>query len=169
LVTVIDNESPEITCAEAITVNNNLGICGAEVTLTDPEVSDNCTGDITVTNDAPEVFPVGTTIVTWVAVDAAGNEASCEQMVTVVDSESPEIACAEAVSIDNDLGTCGAEVTLIDLEVSDNCTGDITLTNDAPEVFPVGTTIVTWVAVDAAGNEASCEQMVTVISRNHLC
>jgi len=163
MVTVIDNESPEITCADTMTVNNDPETCGAEVTLTFPDVIDNCMGDITVTNDAPEVFPLGTTIVTWTAVDAVGNEASCEQMVTVIDNESPEITCADTITVNNDPETCSAEVTLTSPDVIDNCMGDITVTNDAPEVFPVGTTIVTWTAVDTAGNEAACEQTVTVV------
>lgn len=45
-------------------------------------VADDCSG-ASVSNDAPGVFPVGTTTVTWTAVDAAGNTATATQMVTV--------------------------------------------------------------------------------------
>jgi hypothetical protein len=36
------------------------------------------------------------------------------------------------------------------------------LTNDAPATFAIGNTTVTWTATDAAGNMATCEQIVTV-------
>ncbi len=44
---------------------------------------------------------------------------------------------------------------------SDNCELDW-LRNDAPDLFPVGTTIVTWTASDTAGNKTSMQQLVTV-------
>ena len=36
------------------------------------------------------------------------------------------------------------------------------MTNDAPAVFPLGTNLVTWTAVDTSGNIATCQQTVTV-------
>ena len=41
-----------------------------------------------VTNDAPATYPIGDTTVTWAATDAAGNMATCEQMVTI---QSPTV------------------------------------------------------------------------------
>jgi gliding motility-associated-like protein len=37
------------------------------------------------------------------------------------------------------------------------------VTNDAPSVFPIGNTTVTWTVTDNAGNTATCTQIVTVI------
>ncbi|SFF24960.1 T9SS type B sorting domain-containing protein, partial [Flavobacterium xueshanense] len=45
--------------------------------------TDNC-GVKSVTNDAPNVFPIGNTTVTWTVIDNAGNTATCTQIVTVV-------------------------------------------------------------------------------------
>jgi Ca2+-binding RTX toxin-like protein len=45
--------------------------------------ADDC-GSVTVTSNAPPVFHVGTTVVTWTATDAAGNKATATQTVTVV-------------------------------------------------------------------------------------
>src|SRR5262249_21258498 len=52
-----------------------------------PTPSDNCAG-ATVTNDAPNQFPVGTTQVTWTVTDTSGNQGTCMQNVTVTNSLS---------------------------------------------------------------------------------
>jgi len=44
-----------------------------------------------VTHDAPDLFPLGTTVVTWTATDASGNVASDTQAVVVVDTTPPDI------------------------------------------------------------------------------
>lgn len=44
---------------------------------------DSC-GTVVVTNNAPAVFPLGTTVVTWTARDDAGNVATATQVVTAV-------------------------------------------------------------------------------------
>ena len=43
---------------------------------------------LTITNDAPDVYPVGNTLVTWHVVDENGNRKSVTQMVTVIAGES---------------------------------------------------------------------------------
>ena len=48
-----------------------------------PSVSDIVDKALTVTNDAPVVFPMGDTVVTWTATDASGNGASDTQIVSV--------------------------------------------------------------------------------------
>ncbi len=54
------------------------------VVLGTPSASDNV-GVATVSNNHPSnIYPVGTTVVTWTATDAAGNSAVCSQTVTVI-------------------------------------------------------------------------------------
>ncbi|WP_148871268.1 Ig-like domain-containing protein, partial [Tenacibaculum adriaticum] len=118
------------------------------------------------TNDAPATFPIGDTTVTWTSTDAAGNTATCTQVVTVVDNINPTIsACPSAVTVNVDAGTCTASGVSLGAAPTgtDNC-GVPTITNDAPATFPIGDTTVTWTSTDAAGNTATCTQVVTVIS-----
>jgi hypothetical protein len=49
-------------------------------------------GDSTVSNDAPPLFPVGTTTVTFTVTDECGSVVSEESTVTVVDTTPPDIA-----------------------------------------------------------------------------
>jgi gliding motility-associated-like protein len=50
--------------------------------LENPATSDNCAVK-SLTNDAPAVFPIGTTPVIWVVYDIHGNWNTCTQLVTV--------------------------------------------------------------------------------------
>ena len=72
----------------------NAGTCTATVNLGLPTTSDNC-GVAFVTNDAPALFPVGVTIVTWTVEDLSGNTETAEQSVEVV-NPSPVIASLTA-------------------------------------------------------------------------
>ncbi|WP_194073286.1 HYR domain-containing protein, partial [Synechocystis sp. LEGE 06083] len=159
-VTVVDNQLPTISCAANVTANTNPGSCFATVSLTAPTTADNC-GVASVTNNAPVQFPIGTTTVTWTVTDNAGNSATCEQTVTVVDNQLPTISCAANVTTTADAGSCFATVVLTAPATADNC-GVASVSNNAPVQFPIGTTTVTWTVVDNAGNSATCEQTVTV-------
>ncbi len=79
-----DFEPPTITCPDNVTVTAVPGqTFASNVNLGQPTVSDNC-GVPNVANNAPAVYPRGTTIVTWTATDGAGNQSTCQQTVTVV-------------------------------------------------------------------------------------
>ncbi|WP_108807624.1 HYR domain-containing protein, partial [Aquimarina spinulae] len=162
IVTVIDNIDPTIICAADVSVNVNPGSCIATgVTLVTPTISDNCTV-VSTTNDSPGTFPVGDTTVTWTVTDSSGNTATCMQTVTVIDNIDPTISCPATVNVNVDAGLCTASgVALGTPTTSDNCT-IASVTNDAPGVFPIGDTTVTWTVTDSSGNTATCTQTVTV-------
>jgi len=144
---------PDIT-AEAVVPYDNI------IELQEPS-ADDLLGVISITNDAPEFFPIGETIVTWTATDVGGNTANIEQKITVVDTIFPTLqvpadVVIEATSLDQN------EVNLGEATSTDN--GEIvSITNDAPEFFPIGETVVTWTATDVGGNTANIEQKITVV------
>jgi hypothetical protein len=161
-VTVTDAEAPSVSCSGNVVVNNDPGVCSAQVTLTTPATGDNC-GVLSVTNDHPTTtFPVGTTSVIWTVTDIHGNTSSCEQTVIVTDNEAPVILCGPNVTVATDTTKPYATLALRAPSASDNC--DIaTLTSNHPTPrYPIGTTIVTWTATDIHGNTATCTQTVTV-------
>ncbi|WP_423126834.1 gliding motility-associated C-terminal domain-containing protein [Gaoshiqia sp. Z1-71] len=103
---------------------------------------------------------------TWTATDDCGNSTTCVQLIDVVDTTPPDIVCPlnpSTILVDWDL--CQASgFNLGTPVVSDNLNlpGDIQVHNDAPESFPIGTTVITWTAVDEAGNTATCTQTIIV-------
>jgi len=147
---------PDIT-AEAVVPYDNI------IELQEPS-ADDLLGVISITNDAPEFFPVGETIVTWTATDVGGNTANIEQKITVVDTIFPTLqvpadVVIEATSLDQN------EVNLGEATSTDN--GEIvSITNDAPEFFPIGETVVTWTTIDSSNNFLSLTQLVSVIDTN---
>ncbi|NTW23920.1 MAG: HYR domain-containing protein, partial [Lentimicrobium sp.] len=171
-VTVEDNENPVISCPENIAVNTDPGVCEANVTIPQPEVSDNCGIESLVntyngTDNASGIYPAGVTEITWTVTDIHGNQAECTMTVTVTDNENPVIECPENIAVNADPGVCEASVTIPLPEVSDNCGVESVVnsfngTNDASGVYPVGTTTVIWTVTDIHGLTAECEMTVTV-------
>jgi len=144
---------PDIT-AEAVVPYDNI------IELQEPS-ADDLLGVISITNNAPQFFPVGETIVIWTATDVGGNTASIEQKITVVDTIFPTLqvpadVVIEATSEDQN------EVNLGEATSTDN--GEIvSITNDAPESFPIGETIITWTTIDSSNNFSSLTQLVSVV------
>ena len=89
-VTVEDTTPPEITCPANVTVEQATA-AGTVVPLT-ANATDICDADVSITSDAPVVFPLGETTVTFTATDDSGNNASCTTTVTVQDTTAPEIS-----------------------------------------------------------------------------
>ena len=146
--------APESITQEAINNISNPVRIGIPETDDIVEVS-------SITNDAPEVFPLGETVVTWTATDSSGNSASATQTITVVDTTSPIIIApsslmTEATSLQNNIVDYGFAEASDQVEIT-------SITNDAPEVFPLGETIVTWTATDSSGNSAFATQTITVV------
>ncbi len=162
-VVVVDNQPPSITAPANVTTNTNAGVAYATgVTLGNATVSDNSSSGVVVTNNAPTQFPLGETTVIWTATDAAGNSSTATQKVTVIDNEAPVIAAPPTVTtVTNNNQSYASGVVLGNATATDN-SGSVTITNNAPGQYPMGTTTVTWTATDAAGNTASATQLVIV-------
>lgn len=148
----------QISCSGSIIIDTDLNMCttaSANVNLVSPTA--NC--NITVTNNAPASFPIGSTTFKWFVVDTDGRRDTCEQTVTVVDNQKPTITCAPDTTI-----TDGSNVMLDSPTIGDNCIGDLTLDNNAPTIFDALMTTITWTVADIAGNENTCDQIVILDS-----
>lgn len=154
-IVITDSVQPVIICLPTVSLTTDPGMCSSSAALGTSIATDNCS--ITSLLVAPAgPYPVGTTLVNWTATDAAGNSTVCNQAVLVTDGEAPSISCPSTISTYNPSPALGAPVA------SDNC-GSILLSNNAPSIFPFGTTSVLWTATDSQGNSSTCTQAVTVI------
>jgi hypothetical protein len=72
---------------------------GTPVNLGTPIVGDECDANPSVSNDAPPLFPLGTTTVNWIATDADGNQGQDTQSVLVEDTTPPKAFCNSPAKI----------------------------------------------------------------------
>ena len=122
---------------------------------------------LTLSSNHPSTtYPIGNTTVTWTATDASGNTATCNQTVTVNDTQAPVISCQADITNVVASSAAGAVVNYTIPVGTDNCTGANTtriagLASGA--TFPIGTTTVTHLVTDAANLTAQCSFTVTVV------
>lgn len=169
-ITVTDTSSNVATCQTTAIANdstNPVAVCQpVTVNLSAPTINgqaidggstDNC-GITTwlINGAATHTFlctdrPV--TIATLTVLDAAGNSASCPATVTVVDDVPPVITL---LGLDPVTVECGGVYNDAGASALDNCDGALVV-NAVNPVFTgaVGTYIVTYDVMDAAGNPAT--------------
>jgi len=157
-----DTTPPTLTCPADITVEQQ-DAAGTSVEFAATAQDDQDPAPAVVC-DPPSgtVFPLGTTIVACTATDAAGNRAEGSFRVTVADTTPPVLVPPEDLRVEQ-TSPGGTPVDLGEAAALDRCDAAVAITNDAPALFPQGTTLVTWRAVDASGNAATATQRVTVV------
>ena len=157
-VTVEDTTPPELEAPADKTVEATAAM-GTPVELGTPKYSDIF--KVTVTNDAPGLFLIGSRTVTWTATDENGNKTTRTQTVTVRDTTKPKLTVPADITVP-------ATGTRTKVSIGMATATDIfsvTITNDAPADFPLGTTIVIWKATDENGNFTTGTQKVTVVQK----
>ncbi|XP_071795600.1 uncharacterized protein [Asterias amurensis] len=187
VITVIDNESPIVTCPSAETTNVDLSMAGALVSWSvspdaidvvdatvnaDSVVCEDHLGDVVTSGG---FFQAGVTTVTCRASDNVLNNGSCVFVITVIDNVAPNVTCPmdETTNL-----TSGMASAFVDWSVSPDATDAVDATVNADSVvckdgldnevisggsFQVGETTVTCRAFDTALNEGSCAFVITVI------
>ncbi len=173
-VQIIDAEAPVFPALKPIRRGNGLLSCEAILAIDVPLATDNCDPEPTVTgqrNDGrllTDPFPVGVTTISWTARDAANNTSSITQTVEIADAEAPVIPVLADIHPTNDPNQCSATIVVSHPKAVDNC-------DPAPSVigarsdhhplsdpYPVGETVITWTAVDQAGNASQKTQKIVV-------
>ncbi len=113
-------------------------------------------------------FPVGTTTVTYEAIDACDNITTCSFDVTVTGGSSTiSMTCPSDITLTTTAGATSAVARWADPVPTTDCTtgtATATLTSSIPSGgnFPIGTSTVTYSATDGCGNTTTCSFNVIV-------
>jgi len=163
----IDKTPPVFSGPAAVAFPNDPGQCGRQASnvVLGTTVTDALSGLALSGNDAPTMFSVGATIVTWSALDIAGNSSTKTQSITINDVEFPTVIPPSSITTPVNNGSCGAVVNFAAPIVTDNCSGmSVNINPPSGSVFPVGLTAVKIEATDAAGNTRVSGFSVTVVN-----
>lgn len=120
---------------------------------------------VTITNNAPKTFPIGTTYVLWTAEDLNGNVTRAIQEVTmVIDRDLPDLVVPPDIFVGTNLDEKYVDIgkAIVRNKV------EVTIINNSPHIFPLGKTIVEWTAADNFGHMSSKTQSVNVYKYGDL-
>ncbi|TRY66722.1 hypothetical protein TCAL_13779, partial [Tigriopus californicus] len=182
-VTVEDHTAPTFS-----NVPQNISLdCGETAPTDQPVVNDNCDDAVTLTEnsnrvDHPNACNNAYTLTRiWTATDNCGNTATVSQVVTIGDTQAPQISFNNPLLNGGSNGqefefSCdqAAQIGETDVNVTDNCDSDIDLTFDE-QVLANGNCSTdgfqrkvqyTWTATDDCGNAETLSIIVKYVDTN---
>ena len=172
VITVEDNEDPEITCTPDGTRDTDPGLDQYTVVGTefDATFTDNCTNG-TITNNingtdtiAGEILITGIYTVVWTVIDGNGQTATCTTIITVEDTVAPIAVCQDITVLLDQNGQATISASNLDGGSTDNI-GIVSFEIDI-DTFScdnIGEVLVTLTVADAAGNTDTCIAVVSVL------
>ena len=154
-----DTGAPVISAPDSISVaaQSSAGTSANSAVISDflnaVLALDNVDGTVAVSNDAPALFPLGLTNVTFSASDRAGNNAQqVTRTVTVFDADAPVINLNGSSAIDHMYGLAYTDMGAV---AEDAVDGSVTVTTEGSvDVNTVGIYSLIYSAVDTEGNVA---------------
>ncbi len=173
-ITLLDTTKPLIICPPNIigTLSCNASIDPVNTGI--PTVTDAC-GKVLNPSYWDQVHntdPCRVTIIrTWTANDGCGNTRTCTQTIERNDLAAPIITncgrkfLVQGVQIGNE---CIGQISTITTPIATDLCNSVTIINDinnlptAHNLYPVGTTIITWTATDRCGWKTTCKDTVVV-------
>jgi hypothetical protein len=170
-VTVVDTTAPSLQGVPAPAPAEANGPSGSKVFFSPPTATDLVDpGPLAVSCLPPSgaTFALGVTVVTCSATDASANKGTATFDVRVVDTKPPVLTVPPDTSVTatSPSGVPASDPSLAAFlggaKANDLVDPAPVVTNDAPTVFPVGTTTVSFNARDASGNRTSQNSKLTV-------
>ncbi|MDX8377806.1 MAG: Ig-like domain-containing protein, partial [Mariprofundales bacterium] len=123
---------------------------------------------LTVSNNAPVQLIIGTTTIIFSATDVYATTGTAQATVTISDQTAPVIITPVNVNIAtgnlNGLAITDSNVMafLNAASASDNVDGVVAVSHDAPSILSLGNNTITFVATDAAGNQATQTAQISI-------
>ena len=167
--TTFDHTTSEYHCGRRCNWRRRKNNRDIQIFLEDAEATDVVDPKPVITNDAPDLLPLGQTVVTFTATDATGNQSTAQGTVNVVDTTRPLLAVPGGLKGEGDVtGGVYQTNTAVRAFLEGSTAMDIVdpnpvVADDAPNLFPVGDTVVTFTATDASGNQATAQATVTIV------
>jgi peptidoglycan/xylan/chitin deacetylase (PgdA/CDA1 family) len=161
-VTVVDTTAPELTLAGEKTVELEMGQEYAEPGYT---AVDEYEGDLTaqtVISGEPDVSVPGTYTVTYSVSDSAGNEASVERTVHIMDVNPPEIVLSGSSTVYVALGSSFVDPGYSAYDLWDGDLTDQVQISGSVDTGTRGAYGITYTVEDSSGNTASAGRTVRV-------
>ncbi len=163
-VNVVDVTAPVITLSGDAVIEHNYGDLYTDLGATADDAVDGSV-DVTIDTDNLLINKIGSYGVTFTAVDAAGNEATLERIVNVVDNEGPVITLTGGNTITLGQGRIYKELGATALDVHDNEVIDIpTPFEGTVDNTTIGQYQLTYTATDLAGNKETLVRTVDVVA-----
>jgi hypothetical protein len=163
-VTVRDTTPPAISVPAPVTAGAT-GPGGAAVSynVSASDLVDGSEG-VQCSPASGSTFPLGATTVTCTSTDQRGNSATASFTVSVKDQTPPQITGVVNVTVSAKAGAPSAKVAYPLPQATDLVDGTVRVAcSPAPgALFPVGITIVSCQATDAAGNSSGVTVRITV-------
>ncbi len=136
---------------------------GAQVALPLPTATQADGSLLSVYSNAPNVFPPGATVVTFSAVTSQNVPGTAQTLVTVVDTTPPAFVVVPQDVVVEAVAAQGTPVALAPPVLWDAVDASPRVLSNAPPLFPLGETVVSWTATDAAGNRSVATNRVLVV------
>ena len=171
-ITISDNIEPKITCRSDFSVPSEPGQNFAIVNFNTPSATDNCGIESVLQTQglaSGSQFNVGSHTITFEATDLNGLTSECSfEFAVLPPNLAPSIACPADISVNNDSGICGAIVEFPEPTVTDPESDDLIIirTDDldlnSGDIFPVGTTTLSYEVSDGINEPVFCSFTITV-------
>jgi len=169
--TIEDDEDPILS---GIPENTTVE-CDAIPDAPTVNITDNCDENVTLTfnedssqsNNPNSCEYYNYTLTrTWSARDACNNEVTETQVITVRDTEAPEVCCEDIVLQLGENGEVSFNPEDLDCGATDNCSSalNFSASDSSFDLNDIGENTVTLTVEDACGNEDQCSATVTVES-----
>jgi|GEM_PF-1188806 len=164
-VTIADSTGPFALCRDTSLVLDPTGMATLQLSDIDLGTVDNCTLDtVFVDRDSFSCADAGVQIVTLTGIDIFGNVGTCQANVTIVDSVFPLALCRDTTLYLDVNGNAVLQASDVDNGSSDNCGVDtLIFAQTAFSCVDTGTTALTLEVRDQFGNASSCISNVTVL------